>query len=70
MFLCFFFQYQDAFHRHSWADRQGPSVCMRRDDACPVSLTTIELRAELGVMAYAPGLPDEESAATTLTLLF
>ena len=34
---------QDAYHRHSWADRRHLSVCMQRPEARTVSLTIVEL---------------------------
>ena len=60
---------QDAFHRHSWPNYLHLSVCMRREEACTVSFTTIELERELRVMTYTPGPPDEAAEATILNLL-
>ncbi len=58
---------QDAFHRHSWPDRRDLSVCMSREDASTVSLTTITVRGKSSVMTYHPGPPDEVSEETTLS---
>lgn len=43
---------QDAFHAHAWSDRTHLSVCMSRDDARTVSVTTLELRAARATMNY------------------
>lgn len=59
---------QDAFHRHTWADRTELSVCMSRSDAMTVSYTAIELGGDAVAMRYQPGLPTHDAAATTLTL--
>jgi len=56
---------QDLFHRHSWPDRPHLSVCMRRDDACTVSHSVIEVRpGERSRFLYYPDAPDTGVAPT------
>jgi hypothetical protein len=50
---------QASFHRHSWAQSPELSVCMRRGDACTVSMTTVEIGNDALTMTYHPGPPDE-----------
>ena len=45
---------QWAFHDHQWADRPEISVKMRRPDACTVSRTRIDVRADRVAMDYEP----------------
>ncbi len=59
---------QDAFHRHSWPNHLHLSVCMRREEACTVSFTTIEMRSATTKMTYASGPPDEMAEATVRQL--
>lgn len=54
---------QLAFHRHSWPERAPLSICMRRPDACTVSLTVVDLGAESATMTYYPQPPDESGPA-------
>lgn len=49
---------QDAYHRHSWPDRPHLSVCMRRPEARTISLTVVEVNADVA-MTYYPGAPDQ-----------
>jgi len=50
---------QDAFHRHRWPDATHLSVCMCRDDARTVSLTTIEVGPSIAQMSYCGYSHDE-----------
>ena len=50
---------QDAFHRHRWADRPELSVCMSREDARTVSLTSVEMDSSAVRMVYHAGPPCE-----------
>ena len=59
---------QEAFHRHSWPDRQHVSVCMRRDDAQTVSHTVIELTSKRSDLTYFSGVPDGRVAPVTASL--
>lgn len=59
---------QAAFHRHSWPDRPHLSVCMRRTDACTVSLTTVDLTEQFVRMHYHPTAPDEAARGVTARL--
>lgn len=43
---------QDAFHAHAWSDRPHLSVCMAREDARTVSVTTLELRSGRATVNY------------------
>ncbi|MCH2374633.1 MAG: hypothetical protein MK538_10620 [Planctomycetes bacterium] len=59
---------QNAFHRHSWPDRQHVSVCMRRDDAQTVSLTVVELTSKCSELTYFSGVPDGKASPVTASL--
>ncbi|MGE3181909.1 MAG: NRDE family protein [Phycisphaerae bacterium] len=59
---------QDEYHRHSWKDQTHLSVCMRREAAITVSLTTVEVSRSTVSMNYHPGPPDEDAAETLLEL--
>ena len=62
------FAEQDAFHAHSWPERGAESVCMRRDDACTVSSTTIAV-SDLSVdLHYHPAPPDETAEGVLVQL--
>lgn len=52
---------QDAFHRHSWPEAPGISVCMRRPEAATVSFTVLEMSAMESSFAYREGPPDVRS---------
>jgi len=52
------FQEQDAFHRHRWEDGRHLSVCMERDEARTVSLTTTTVTPGRIAMAYHANRPD------------
>lgn len=43
---------QNAFHAHKWSDRSHLSVCMSREDARTVSVTTVELTSTRVTMHY------------------
>jgi hypothetical protein len=43
---------QDAFHRSTWPDEEALGVRMSRDDACTVSVTTIEVFENRIAMIY------------------
>lgn len=60
--------WQDQFHRHSWPDRPQLSVCMRRDEACTVSCTTVEIGDEAVRMIYHPAAPDEPAQLSEITM--
>jgi len=61
---------QDLFHRHSWPDRPHLSVCMRRDDACTVSHSVIEVGpGEEARFLYYPDAPDSGVAPAIGTLV-
>ncbi|MCI0738305.1 MAG: NRDE family protein [Gemmataceae bacterium] len=59
---------QDGFHRHSWPNRQHLSVCMRREDACTVSYTVMDVRPRSAVMTYFPQAPDEAGPCVSLDM--
>ena len=59
---------QEAFHRHSWPDRQHVSVCMRRDDAQTVSHTVVELTSKRSELTYFSGVPDGKASPVTASL--
>lgn len=43
---------QDAFHDHEWPGREALSVRMRRDGACTVSHSVVELSSGFATMTY------------------
>jgi len=59
---------QDAFHRHSWADRPHLSVRMERPGARTVSHTLIEVRGGVVRMSHTPGPPGGSAEAVVVTL--
>jgi hypothetical protein len=59
---------QDAFHRHSWADRRHLSVCMERDEARTVSHTVVEIEPERVVLTYVPDAPDRAQPLAPIAL--
>lgn len=59
---------QDAFHRHSWAEKPEISVCMRRAEACTVSLTTVDVTRGQVVLRYFPAPPDEDPPPLGVTI--
>ena len=51
------FQEQDAFHHHRWQDHGHLSVCMEREDARTVSLTTTAVTEGRIAMTYHANRP-------------
>lgn len=59
---------QQAFHQHVWPDRSHLSVCMSRDDAWTVSMTTIDVTAARVSLTYRPGQPNQPAHSVRLEL--
>jgi hypothetical protein len=59
---------QDAFHRHSWPDREHLSVCMRRTDARTVSHSVVEVGPRRLTFTYYADAPDQPVAPSRLSL--
>jgi hypothetical protein len=59
---------QDAYQRHFWPDRRAVSVCMQRPEARTVSLTVVEVEAELVRMSYYPEAPDQAPQPIVMAL--
>jgi hypothetical protein len=59
---------QDEFQRHSWPERRDLSVCMNRDDARTVSLTTIDIQPGAVTLSYH-GLPPDQPAELVTVML-
>lgn len=59
---------QDVFHAHEWPDRPEISVRMSREEACTVSVTTVEVTRRAAAlplvrMAYQPVSTNDEELA-------
>ena len=50
---------QDAFHRATWPGDEALGVRMSREDACTVSVTTVEVFENRISMTYCASLPDQ-----------
>lgn len=59
---------QQAFHEHVWPDRSHLSVCMSRDDAWTVSMTTIDVTSSSVSLTYRPGQPNQPAQSIRMDL--
>jgi len=59
---------QLAYQRHSWPEAPHISVCMRRDVACTVSQTVVDVLADRDWLRYRPGPPDVDSTAVEVQI--
>jgi hypothetical protein len=55
---------QDAFHRATWPGDEALGVRMSREDACTVSVTTVEVFENRISMAYCASFPTRRASVT------
>jgi hypothetical protein len=60
---------QDAFHRATWPDNEALGVRMSREDACTVSVTTVEVSDTRIAMTYCGSRQAKQEAVTDGLLL-